>query len=293
MDNDLYREQVEEGRRRERMDWADIEKGNACGVFTEEWGGQNCLRVKGHEGAHAAKTGDLTLVWGSAEDLAPVPVDRPSPPKHGRWGRGSIVYLAGPMSNLPDYNYPAFHNTTKALREQGFIVFNPAENHDGRTDLPLEEYYRTDIPQVCDADAVAVLPGWESSGGAKIEVALARQLGKPVIDAITLEEIPAEPDRHPASAEFHRLLTEIGALHDRKQRDYGSSSDPFANVRASQEFGVPAWVGALIRLNDKVTRLKSFATRGELANESAEDSMLDIAVYALIALILYREPTDG
>ena len=90
-------------------------------------------------------------------------------------------------------------------------------------------------------------------------------------------------------ARFHALLKEIGELHDRKQEDYGRDVDPFANVRASQEFGVAPWVGALIRLNDKVTRLKAFAIKGSLANESAEDSMLDIAVYSLISLILYRE----
>lgn len=95
---------------------------------------------------------------------------------------------------------------------------------------------------------------------------------------------------------FLDLLWQMGQLHSRKQEDYGleggkyDKADPFANVRASGEFGVTPWVGALIRLNDKVTRLKAFARKGKLANESAEDSMLDIAVYALIALVLYREP---
>lgn len=88
---------------------------------------------------------------------------------------------------------------------------------------------------------------------------------------------------------FHALLKEIGDLHDKKQEDYGVETDPFANVRASEDFGVDSWVGALVRLNDKVTRLKHFAQKKTLANESAEDSMMDIAVYALIALILYRE----
>ena len=88
---------------------------------------------------------------------------------------------------------------------------------------------------------------------------------------------------------FHALLGQLGRLHDRKQNDYGGSTDPFANVRASHDWGIKPWVGALVRLNDKVKRLQKFAQRGSLANESAEDSMLDIAVYALISLILYRE----
>lgn len=98
--------------------------------------------------------------------------------------------------------------------------------------------------------------------------------------------------RHVKSREFHGLLQEIGDLHDKKQLDYGSERDPFANVRASEEFGIPAWVGSLMRANDKMVRLKNFAMKGELANESAEDSMYDIAVYVLIALILYRQATE-
>jgi hypothetical protein len=92
---------------------------------------------------------------------------------------------------------------------------------------------------------------------------------------------------------FHELLEEIGRLHDKKQEDYGTDGDPFANVRGSAQFGVDPWVGALVRLNDKVHRLGEFSRKGALANESAEDSMLDIAVYALIALILYREQSGG
>lgn len=99
------------------------------------------------------------------------------------------------------------------------------------------------------------------------------------------------PLRHPSSARYHELLQEAGELHDRKQADYGSDSDPFANVRASADWGIPGWVGALVRLSDKVKRLQAFARKGELANESAIDSMMDIAVYALIARVLYEQ--DG
>lgn len=92
---------------------------------------------------------------------------------------------------------------------------------------------------------------------------------------------------------FHELLSEIGELHDLKQSDYGSDADPFANVRATEDWGIPSWVGALLRLNDKVVRLKSMAKKGALNNEPAEDSMRDIAVYALIALCLYEEANEA
>lgn len=88
---------------------------------------------------------------------------------------------------------------------------------------------------------------------------------------------------------FHALLKEIGDLHDKKQEDYGTNVDPFANVRGSQDWGVPPWVGAMVRANDKFRRLQKYARDGQLANESARDSFLDGAVYQLIALILHDE----
>ena len=95
--------------------------------------------------------------------------------------------------------------------------------------------------------------------------------------------------RHPNSARFHAILTELGELHDKKQRDYGRADDPFANVRASSEWGVAPWVGAMVRLNDKVRRLQKAAQSETLVNESVEDSMRDIAVYSVIALVLWEQ----
>lgn len=98
---------------------------------------------------------------------------------------------------------------------------------------------------------------------------------------------------HPVSVRFHEIINELQALHDRKQMDYGRVDDPFANVRASADFGVKPWVGAMIRLNDKVKRLQRAAQGGTLANEGVIDSLDDIAVYAIIARILYEEEHDS
>lgn len=88
---------------------------------------------------------------------------------------------------------------------------------------------------------------------------------------------------------FYGILDELREMHDRKQRDYGTDGDPLANVRASEAFGVPAWVGCMIRANDKMKRLQTFAQKGTLANEGVEDSLIDLAVYAVIGLQLFRE----
>ena len=90
-------------------------------------------------------------------------------------------------------------------------------------------------------------------------------------------------------APFMQVVGEIIKLHNLKQADYANKEDPFKNVRASEDFGIPGWIGALARGNDKMKRLQKVAKGGTLANESVEDSMLDLAVYVMIALCLYRE----
>ena len=95
--------------------------------------------------------------------------------------------------------------------------------------------------------------------------------------------------RHLASQRFYDILDEWKALHDKKQADYGRPEVPFANVQASAEWGIAPWVGAMIRLHDKVRRLQRAAQGGTLANEGVIDSFNDIGVYAAIARILYEE----
>lgn len=95
--------------------------------------------------------------------------------------------------------------------------------------------------------------------------------------------------QHQSSERFHAILAELGALHDRKQQDYGRKSDPFANVRASEDWGPAPWVGSMIRATDKLRRLQSFVQNGTLANEGVEDSLRDLAVYSIIALVLWEE----
>jgi hypothetical protein len=95
--------------------------------------------------------------------------------------------------------------------------------------------------------------------------------------------------RHPSSERFHEILQELGRLHDEKSIGYGTSEDPLANCRASERWGVPGWVGTMVRASDKVQRLQSFVQKGSLPFESIEDSLRDLAVYAVIALVLFEQ----
>jgi len=101
------------------------------------------------------------------------------------------------------------------------------------------------------------------------------------------------PKRHPLTKRIHKLFDESSVLFDRKNQDYAKETDPFHNVRSANSWGVDPWVGVMIRLEDKVHRLHTFAKKKKLNNESAQDSLRDISVYALIALALYEEQSRG
>ena len=99
---------------------------------------------------------------------------------------------------------------------------------------------------------------------------------------------------HKYTHRFYELLEEIKALHDKKRHDYAQEADPFANFRLSELGGIDAWKGIAVRLGDKYSRLMSFIQKGELKfnDESIKDTLMDNAVYSLIALILYEEAQE-
>ena len=84
-------------------------------------------------------------------------------------------------------------------------------------------------------------------------------------------------------AEFESITKELVKLFAKKQHDYGPG-----NIA---EFGE---VGVLVRLNDKMERLKNLVLNGlEASNESIEDTLDDIASYAIIYKIVRRGKWDG
>lgn len=88
------------------------------------------------------------------------------------------IYLSGPMTGLPDFNYPAFEEKAKELRALGHEVKNPTEHDYNVSALPLREAFADYTDYICkEADAVYLLSGWHKSHGAKIEHDLASYLG--------------------------------------------------------------------------------------------------------------------
>jgi nucleoside 2-deoxyribosyltransferase len=86
------------------------------------------------------------------------------------------IYLSGPMTGSPDSNFPAFHEQAARLRKLGFDVVNPAEINPDAS-LSWEQCMRADIKALCDCDVIYLLPGWEGSKGAHLELHIAHRLG--------------------------------------------------------------------------------------------------------------------
>lgn len=91
-----------------------------------------------------------------------------------------IIYIAGPMTGLPEFNYPAFNRAASQLRALGHTVLNPVDVeklNPVETPQAWDWYMRHAIRMVVAADAIALLPGWEASRGAQLEHTIGTALG--------------------------------------------------------------------------------------------------------------------
>lgn len=99
------------------------------------------------------------------------------------------LYISGPMTGIPHWNYPAFTDAAAELRAWGFNVISPHElDQDAGKDpeaswtaADRREAIARDVEAVAKlADGVAVLDGWAASFGARAEVAVASALSLPI-----------------------------------------------------------------------------------------------------------------
>lgn len=123
----------------------------------------------------------------------------------------------------------------------------------------------------------SVLCGLDSANGASTTA----------IDTVTLRH--EEPTASPRNPRFHALLEELRTLHDAKNHDYAQDHDPLSNFRLAAKVGVVPWRGCLVRMSDKWSRVCQLTTGKRPKNESLRDSLIDLSVYALIAILLLED----
>lgn len=113
------------------------------------------------------------------------------------------IYVAGPMTGIPNFNFPLFNKVAAFLRAEGHTVFNPAErvierhggvdisadNPTGDPELAAKTHgfnrriaLKEDLEFIClHADTICLLPGWIDSMGARAEYCTAQAFNLDVI----------------------------------------------------------------------------------------------------------------
>lgn len=84
-----------------------------------------------------------------------------------------IVYIAGPMTGMPMFNYLAFYGAAGLIaKEFRCEVLNPARQPNG---LAYDEYMRRAFDDLDRATVIVLLDGWSQSKGATNEFLRAHQ----------------------------------------------------------------------------------------------------------------------
>lgn len=105
------------------------------------------------------------------------------------------VYLAGPMTGLPDNNFHTFYEVEEQWRKAGHTAFNPARFYDtmgydpSDREMSLRHIMLSDIMCVWHAEAVALIREWENSKGTVIELGIAQFFGLRTFDAHLMTEV--------------------------------------------------------------------------------------------------------
>lgn len=185
------------------------------------------------------------------------------------------IYIAGPMTGLPEFNFPAFHAAAKAWRDAGWEVVNPAEEFDGDTERTYREYVEHDMRHIVGCDAIAMLPGWDGPGarGSVWERAVADWMGLLIYDATQ----PAPPPEEIPNPPPETILEEAQRLvHGRRGADYGHPIDDYTRTGR-------LW-GAILGVPDidpRICCLMMAAVKiSREVNKHKRDNLTDLAGYA-------------
>lgn len=104
----------------------------------------------------------------------------------GEADNSPVVYIAGPMSGYPNYNFEAFDATRNSLLFDGYVVLSPADidraiiriNSSRLDDYIYRDFYALWLlANTWKEPRMLFLPGWQQSVGANAEKALGKWLG--------------------------------------------------------------------------------------------------------------------
>ena len=86
------------------------------------------------------------------------------------------IYIAGKITGDSNYQQK-FMNARQDLEKRGYIVISPAVLPEGMTP---GDYMKICFAMIDVADAVAFLPDWKDSAGARLEMEYCKYIGKEI-----------------------------------------------------------------------------------------------------------------
>lgn len=90
------------------------------------------------------------------------------------------IYVSGPMTGKPDFNWPAFATASSLVISHGHDPVLPVPYVEGKK---YEDYLRDDLALLLTCDGIYMLEGWRESNGARLEHMIALACG---IDEVRL-----------------------------------------------------------------------------------------------------------
>jgi hypothetical protein len=218
------------------------------------------------------------------------------------------LYVSGPMTGLPEFNFPAFDAMSEFIEQRGMEAISPAD-HDrrvlaqnfgaGRTpfafvhDVPgyaegdVERYSKHtgavhdllvwDIAQIVEADGIVLLPGWENSTGAAHERYVAEVTNKRIFIGTFDEDgtvagfsIDDEHVRLSARPKYAQKIEDAGG--GVSSVDYASSHlDELAERDA---INVASWPVPVSELTGGEVRVVNETTGGEKGSKLARFDLI-------------------
>lgn len=207
------------------------------------------------------------------------------------------VYIAGRMTGLPLYNWPAFAYAAAQWRDAGYDVetpfdansrvwmrhhgrpFDPARDRCDYGDPLLREMFAEDVATLLRSDRIALLPGWRQSRGAPVELALAQLVGITAYDAATFQPLAAET----ILEEAQRLV------HGDRGADYGHPIEDY--TRTGRMWGAILGIGDI---DPRLCCLMMAAMKiGREVNKHKRDNLTDLAGYAECADMVAQRQAEG
>ncbi len=203
------------------------------------------------------------------------------------------LYIAGPMRGHKYYNFPAFFEAKEQLEKKGYKVMCPASTdikegfdaskpEDELTTQDMERYIKRDVQMVVDSDGVVVLPGFEKSKGAMVEVSVARFLNRAVYSYPTLEVVGCEAGIRVMDNDV--LVEALKLTTGDRQNQYGAPDQDFA--RTAQMWS--ALKGVEFTTED-VAAFQICIKLSRNTHQSKRDNWVDMAGYSRCGDICRQE----